>query len=159
MKLILMAMRNLTRSRLRTALSVFTCLIAGFLLTVLLSIPASITRITGEAASKLRVIVTAPNAYLLPIWYRDAIRKLRVAAATAELGWGAIYRDPRQPIVAYGVDTDVSRVYQEGHLTPDEIEKINHDRSAVLIGSVLMEKNHWRLGEPITLRNPDGKVH
>ena len=110
---------NLGRRRLRTALSVFTCFIAGFLLTALISVPASINRITHEAGDNLRLVVSAPNAYMLPILYRDVIRKMPgVMAATAQIEWGAIYRDPRQPIVAYGVDPDVVRVFPEGHLTP-----------------------------------------
>jgi putative ABC transport system permease protein len=158
-KLLSLVVRNLGRRRLRTVLSVFTCFIAGFLLTALISVPASINRITHEAGDNLRLIVSAPNAYMLPIWYRDVIRKMPgVMAATAQIEWGAIYRDPRQPIVAYGVDPDVVKVFPEGHLTQEEIEQLNRDRRAVEVGSVLMKNNHWRLGESVTLQNPDGKV-
>lgn len=159
LKVVALAVRNLGRRRMRTVLSVFTCFIAGFLLTVLISVPASIKRITSDEGTRLRLIVNAPNAYMLPIWYRDAIRKMPgVVAATAEIEWGAIYRDPRQPIIGYGVDPDVVKVYPEGHLTADEIKKIISDRRSVMVGSMLMKTNHWRLGEPITLKNLDGKV-
>jgi hypothetical protein len=122
-------------------------------------VPASINRITHEAGDNLRLIVSAPNAYMLPIWYRDAIRKMPgVVAATGQLEWGAIYRDPRQPIVAYGVDPDVVKVFAERHLTQEEIAELNRDRRAVEVGGVLMKNNHWRLGEPITLKNIDGKI-
>ena len=107
MKILYLVFPNLSRRLLRTSLSVFTAFIAAFLLTILVSVPASISRITSDAENKLRVIVTAPNAYMLPIWYRDAIRKMPgVVAASAELQWGATYQDPREPIVAFGVDPD-----------------------------------------------------
>ena len=159
MKVFRLALINLSRRRLRTVLSVLTCFVAAFLLTVLISVPASINRITHEAGDNLRLIVTAPNAYMLPIWYRDVIRKLPgVAGASAALQWGAIYRDPRQPIVAFGVDPDVGTVYPEGHLTAEQSRQLIRDRRAVIVGSVLMKNNHWRLGEPIILKNIDGKI-
>lgn len=159
MKILYLMIPNLTRRLLRTSLSVFTAFIAAFLFTVLVSVPASIDRITSDASNELRVIVTAPNAYMLPIWYRDAIRKMPgVVAATAELEWGATYRDPREPIIAFGVDPDIVKVYPEGHLTPEETQQLLRDRSAVMVGSVLMKRYHWSLGKPITLKNIDGKL-
>jgi putative ABC transport system permease protein len=159
MKLIYLVLPSLSRRLLRTSLSVFTAFIAAFLFTVLVSVPASINRITGDASSKLRVIVTAPNAYMLPIWYRDAIRKMPgVVAASAELQWGATYRDPRESIIAFGVDSDIVKVYPEGHLTPEENRELLRDRSAVMVGSVLMKRYGWSLGKPVTLKNTDGKL-
>jgi putative ABC transport system permease protein len=158
-KLIYLVLPNVTRRLLRTSLTVFTALIAAFLFTMLVSVPASINRITGDASGKLRVVVTAPNAYMLPIWYRDAIRKMPgVAAATAELEWGATYRDPREPIVAFGVDPDIVKVYPEGHLSIEASQQLLRDRSAVMVGSVLMKRYQWSLGKPVTLKNRDGKL-
>jgi putative ABC transport system permease protein len=159
MKLTAFMIRNLGRRATRTLLAIFTLLIAAFLFTVLVSVPASINRIAAGEGSKLRVIVSAPNAYMLPIWYRDAIRKMpHVTAATAELQWGAIYRDPRQPIIAFGVDPDVVRVFPEGNLTPDEVAALNRDHRAAMVGRLLLEKYHWHLGQPATLTNMDKKI-
>lgn len=159
MKLTSLIVRNLSRRVMRTVLATFTLFIAAFLFTALVSVPASINRIIAGEGSRLRVIVTAPNAYMLPIWYRDAIRKMPgVTAATAELEWGAIYRDPRQPIIAFGVDPDVTRVYPEGNLSPEEVAELNRDHRAAMVGSLLLVKNHWHLGQPITLTNSDKKV-
>jgi cell division protein FtsX len=160
MKILYLVFPNLSRRLLRTSLSVFTAFIAAFLLTILVSVPASISRITSDAENKLRVIVTAPNAYMLPIWYRDAIRKMPgVVAASAELQWGATYQDPREPIVAFGVDPDIVKVYPEGHVTAEETQQLLRNRNAAMVGSVLMARYHWSLGKPITLKNRDGKMN
>jgi putative ABC transport system permease protein len=160
MKILYLVFPNLSRRLLRTSLSVFTAFIAAFLLTILLSVPASISRITSDAENKLRVIVTAPNAYMLPIWYRDAIRKMPgVVAASAELEWGATYQDPREPIIAFGVDPDIVKVYPEGHVTADETQQLLRNRNAAMVGSVLMNRYHWSLGKPVTLKNTDGKLN
>jgi cell division protein FtsX len=160
MKILYLVFPNLSRRLLRTSLSVFTAFIAAFLLTILVSVPASISRITSDAENKLRVIVTAPNAYMLPIWYRDAIRKMPgVVAASAELQWGATYQDPREPIVAFGVDPDIVKVYPEGNVTAEETQQLLRNRNAAMVGSVLMARYHWSLGKPITLKNSDGKMN
>jgi putative ABC transport system permease protein len=160
MKILYLVFPNLSRRLLRTSLSVFTAFIAAFLLTILVSVPASISRITSDAENKLRVIVTAPNAYMLPIWYRDAIRKMPgVVAASAELQWGATYQDPREPIVAFGVDPDIVKVYPEGNVTAEETQQLLRNRNAAMVGSVLMARYHWSLGKPITLKNRDGKMN
>jgi cell division protein FtsX len=160
MKILYLVFPNLSRRLLRTSLSVFTAFIAAFLLTILVSVPASISRITSDAENKLRVIVTAPNAYMLPIWYRDAIRKMPgVVAASAELQWEATYQDPREPIIAFGVDPDIVKVYPEGHVTAEETQQLLRNRNAAMVGSVLMARYHWSLGKPITLKNRDGKMN
>jgi hypothetical protein len=89
MKLLSLIARSLSRRMLRTALSVFALFIAGFLFCVLIAVPASIDRIVGDASRGIRVIVSQGNSYMLPVWYRDEIKKLpHVLAATAERQMG-----------------------------------------------------------------------
>jgi putative ABC transport system permease protein len=159
MKLILLIFRNLSRRRLRTALSVLTLFIAAFLLTVLIAVPFSLNRILAEVSTGLRVIVTAPNAYMLPIWYRDAIQKMPgVVAATAERQWGGLYQDERQPIVAFGIDPDIQEVYPESDLTPEQVKQFLRERRSALVGQMLMAKHRWHVGQWVTLKNGDSKL-
>ena len=159
MKLILLILRNLRRRMLRTSLSVLTLFIAAFLLTVLIAVPFSLNRILADVSTGLRVIVTAPNAYMLPIWYRDAIQKMPgVVAATAERQWGGLYQDERQPIIAFGLDPDVLEVYPESYLTPEQVKQFLKERRSALVGQMLMEKHHWHIGDWVTLKNGDSKL-
>jgi putative ABC transport system permease protein len=159
MKLVLLIFRNLSRRKLRTALNVLTLFIAAFLLTVLIAVPVSLNRIIEDASTGLRVIVSAPNAYMLPIWYRDAIAKMPgVVAATAERQWGGIYQDNRQPIVSFGIDPDVQEVFPESFLTPDQLKEFLRERRSALVGTMLMEEYHWHVGDWVTLKNGDSKL-
>lgn len=159
MKLISLIYRNLSRRMLRTVLSVFTLFIAAFLFTVLIAVPASIDRVIGDASRGLRVIVTAPNAYMLPIWYRDAIKKMpHVLGASAERQWGGLYQDDRQPIVAFGLDPDINEVYPETNLSADQVKQIMHERRFAVVGRILMKKYHWHIGQMVTLKNGDSKL-
>jgi putative ABC transport system permease protein len=112
-----------------------------------------------DVSTGLRVIVTAPNAYMLPIWYRDAIQKMPfVVAATAERQWGGLYKDDRQPIVAFGIDPDVQEVFPESYLTPEQVQQFLRERRSALVGNLLMAKNHWHIGQWVTLKNGDSKL-
>ena len=159
MKLLPLIFRNLSRRFLRTSLSIFTLFIAAFLLTVLIAVPASIDKVIDEASTGLRVIVSAPNAYMLPIWYRDAIKKMPdVVATTAERQWDGLYKDDRQAIVAFGIDPDIAEVYPETNLLPEQINQFLHQRDAAAVGEMLMRKYGWHLGDRVTLKNGDSKL-
>jgi putative ABC transport system permease protein len=159
MKLLPLIFRNLTRRFLRTTLSIFTLFIAAFLFTVLIAVPASIDKVIDEASTGLRVIVSAPNAYMLPIWYRDAIKKMPdVVATTAERQWDGLYKDDRQAIVAFGIDPDIGEVYPETNLLPAQINEFLHQRDAAAVGEMLMRKYDWHIGDRVTLKNGDSKL-
>ena len=159
MKLLPLIFRNLTRRFLRTTLSIFTLFIAAFLFTVLIAVPASIDKVLDEASNGLRVIVSAPNAYMLPIWYRDAIKKMpAVVATTAERQWDGLYKDDRQAIVAFGIDPDIGEVYPETNLLPAQINEFLHQRDAAAVGEMLMRKYDWHIGDRVTLKNGDSKL-
>jgi putative ABC transport system permease protein len=159
MKLVLLIFRNLSRRMLRTVLSVLTLFIAAFLLTVLIAVPFSLHRMLDDVSTGLRVIVTAPNSYMLPIWYCDAIKKLPgVMAATAERQWGGIYKDERQPVIAFGIDPNIQEVYPESYLTPEQVQQFLHERRSALVGEMLLAKNHWHIGQWVTLKNGDSKL-
>ena len=159
MKLLPLIFRNLSRRFLRTSLSIFTLFIAAFLFTVLIAVPASIDKVIDEASTGLRVIVSAPNAYMLPIWYRDAIKKMPdVVATTAERQWDGLYKDDRQAIVAFGIDPDIQEVYPETNLLPKQVSQFLHQRDAAAVGEMLMRKYDWHIGDHVTLKNGDSKL-
>jgi putative ABC transport system permease protein len=159
MKLLSLICRNLSRRMLRTLLSIFTLFIAAFLFTVLIAVPASIDRIIGDASRGLRVIVNEGNAYMLPVRYRDEIKKLPgVLGASAERQWGGLYQDDPQPIVAFGLDPDILEVYPETGISPDQAQQFLRERRAAAVGQVLMKKYHWHLGQTVTLKNSDSKL-
>src|SRR5260370_19735293 len=159
MKLVLLIFRNLSRRRLRTALSVLPLFIAAFLLTVLIAVPFSLNRMLAAVSTGLRVSVTAPNASTLTMWDRDAVQKMPfVVAATAERQWGGIYKDERQPVVAFGIDPDVQEVFPESYLTPEQVQQFLRERRSALVGNMLMAKNHWHIGQWVTLKNGDSKL-
>jgi putative ABC transport system permease protein len=152
-----LALRNMRRQLRRTILTALTFAVAVFLYTVLVAVPVSMDRIAAEAAKALRLIVIAHNSYRLPARYCNEIKKMpHVVACAPEIQFTAMYRDPREFIVALGVTEDILTVSgsEEFHLSPELRTKMFADRRNASVGTVLMHKYGWKLGQPITLRDP-----
>src|SRR5487761_1183022 len=110
-KLLTIAFRNMRRQLRRTILTALTFAVAVFIYTVLVAVPWSMDRIAYNASKGLRLVVTERNNNSLPARYCGPIRKLpHVLGCAPEILWQAIYRDPKSPIVTYGVTSDITNV-------------------------------------------------
>ena len=158
-KLIIVAIRNMRRQLRRTVLTAMSFAVAVFLYTVLIAVPVSMDRIAANAAKGgARLVVTAHNSYKLPAKYCNEIKKMpHVLACAPEIAFGAIYRDPRNPVVAIGVTEDVFSILgsSDFQVPPETRKEMFSDRRSTLVGKMLMREQSWKLGEPFTLRAPD----
>jgi putative ABC transport system permease protein len=157
-KLFIVAIRNMRRQLRRTILTALSFAVAVFLYTVLVAVPVSMDRIADDAAKGLRLIVIPHNSYKLPAKYCNDIRKMaHVMGCAAELQWGAIYRDPRNQIMAIGVTQDIYSVSgpSDYQLPPEIRTEVFTDRRNASVGSVLMREQGLKLGQPFTLRSPE----
>jgi hypothetical protein len=157
-KLLTIAMRNMRRQLRRTILTGLTFAVAVFIYTVLVAVPWSMDRIAANASTGLRLVVTERNSRRLPARYCNDIRKMpHVLGCAAEVPWTAVYRDPKDPIVTYGVTADiVTTTGSSDYQPPPELAReLLNDRRYAMVGYALMRQYGWKLGEPVTLRNPE----
>jgi putative ABC transport system permease protein len=161
-KLLTIAFRNMRRQLRRTILTGLTFAIAVFIYTVLVAVPWSMDRIAYNASKGLRLVVTERNNGRLPARYCGPIKKLpHVMGCAPEILWGAVYRDPKDPIMTGGINSDIGSVTGSSDYQPppDMVKQLLTDRRNAMVGYMLMRENGWKLGEPITLRNPtDAKL-
>ncbi len=157
-KLLLVALRNMRRQLRRTILTALVFAVAVFLYTVLVAVPVSMDRIAADAAQGLRLIVIAHNSYKLPAKYCNDIKKMpHVLACAPEIQFNTIYRDPRDNITTFGITEDIFSVSAENdpQVPPEVRKQFFSDRRSASVGSVLMREHGWKLGQPITLRDPE----
>ncbi len=157
-KLLTIAFRNLRRQLRRTILTGLTFAIAVFLCTVLVAVPWSMDRIADNASKGLRLVVTERNNGRLPARYCDSIKKLpHVMGCAPEILWGAIYRDPKDPIITYGINADIASVTgsSDYQIPADKVKMMQTDRRSALVGHALMREHGWKIGQPVALRNPE----
>ena len=156
-KLLTIAFRNMRRQLRRTILTALTFAVAVFIYTVLVAVPMSMDRIAYNASKGLRLVVTERNNNSLPARYCGPIRKLpHVLGCAPEILWQAIYRDPKSPIVTYGVTSDITNVTASSdyQVSADLAKKLLTDRRYAMVGYALMDEYDWKLGQPVTLSNP-----
>jgi putative ABC transport system permease protein len=157
-KLLTIAFRNMRRQLRRTILTGMTFAIAVFIYTVLVAVPWSMDRIADNASKELRLVVTERNNGRLPARYCGPIKKLEhVMGCAPEIIWGAVYRDPKNPVITYGINGDIASITgsTDYMLSPDQTRLLQTDRRSALVGYMLMRENGWKIGKPLTLRNPD----
>lgn len=156
-KLLTIAVRNMRRQLRRTILTALTFAVAVFIYTVLVAVPWSMDRIAENASKGERLVVTERNSGRLPARYCNDIKKMpHVLGCAPEIVWTAVYRDPKDPVVAYGVTPDILTVTgSSDYQAPPELAKqLLTERRYAMVGYALMKQYGWKLGEPITLRNP-----
>jgi len=150
--------RNMRRNLRRTILTILTIALAAFIYTVLVSVPASMDRIMKDASGTLRLIVVNKTAPWedLPARYCDEIDKMPGAAACVGItGWFATWRDVSEPILAFGAGPEVADVFPDYQLSRENQRLAAKDRRSATVGTVLMKKMGWKIGDHITLRGTD----
>jgi putative ABC transport system permease protein len=75
--------------------------------------------------------------------------------ACAPFNWfGGVYRDGKQQIQVQATDPDqITKVYPELKLTPEQLEAWKHDRQGIIIGPALAQAYGWKVGQKIPLRS------
>jgi putative ABC transport system permease protein len=150
--------RDLRHNIRRTILTVLTVAFAIFIFTVLVSVPASMDRIISDASRSLRVIVSNRTGawYGLPVRYCDQIEKIPgVVGCTALTGFPAQYRDEQENIGAFAMTDHSPKVFPDYHYSDDTVRLLLTDRRAATVGSLLMRKYKWKVGQIVTLRGSD----
>jgi len=150
--------RNMRRNLRRTILTILTIALAAFIYTVLVSVPASMDRVVKDASGTLRLFVVNKTAPWedLPARYCDQIDKMPgVAACVGITGWFATWRDVSNTILGFGAGPEISAVFPDYQLSLESQLRTARERRAATVGTVLMHKMGWKLGDHITLRGTD----
>jgi putative ABC transport system permease protein len=150
--------RNMRRNLRRTILTTLTIALAAFIYTVLVSVPASMDRVVKDASGTLRLFVVNKTAPWedLPARYCDQIDKMPgVAACVGITGWFATWRDISNTILGFGAGPEIGDVFPDYQLSRENQLRTARERRAATVGTVLMHKMGWKLGDHITLRGTD----
>ncbi len=156
MQLATIAVRNLGRNKLRTALTlagVMVAVIAFVLLrTVLWSWTAGV-----EQAAKDRIGTRHKVSFILPLPLRYAQEIAQVPGvvhvATANWFGGKDPKHEREFFGSLAVDpTDFLKVYDEIKVAPEQVDAWKQNRRGALVGDALARKLGWKVGDRVTLQ-------
>ncbi len=167
MKYLGLVWSGLKRKKLRTALTVLSILVAFLLFCFLCAIKEAFT--AGVTLAGVDRLITRHKVSIiqsLPFSYEQRIANIPGVTATAHNSWfGGIYQEPKNFFASIPVEPEkFLAMYPEFVLPPEQKEAWLKTRNGCIVGKLLAERFHWKIGDHIPLTapiwgEPAGKPH
>ncbi|GGY61127.1 membrane protein [Cellvibrio zantedeschiae] len=155
MKYLYFILKNLTRKKVRTTLTVLSIMIAFLLFGLLRTLGAAFeggARIEGEdrliSINKVTLIQPLPYSYLSKVKALDGVDKVTMA------NWfGGYYQDTRNRFPQFPVDAEeYFTIYQDTYnLPPEQYQAWKANKTGAVIGKALADQFHWKVGDRVPL--------
>jgi putative ABC transport system permease protein len=149
--------RNLTRRRLRFALTLFAIFVAFLIFGVLGSFKAAFNAGTNAAADNRLVTTNKINlTQPMPIAYVNKIRAIEgVRTVTFQSWFGGYLREPSNVLAVFGVDPESwLELYQtEFTLAPEQRAAFLANRQGALVGDSTAKKEKLKVGDRIPMHS------
>jgi len=148
---------NLTRKKLRTALTLLTVLVAFVLFGFLSAIKqALVGGVELAGADRLIVRHKVSIIQLLPVAYQARMERIPGVAAAAHQTWfGGIYQDPRNFFMQCPVVPDqFMAMFPEFRLPSAQMQAWLATRTGAIVGRKTAERFHWKVGDRIPIMSP-----
>ncbi len=155
MKYIYFILKNLTRKKVRTTLTVLSIMIAFLLFGLLRSLGSAFdsgARIAGEdrliSINKVTLIQPLPYSYLNKVKALDGVDKVTMA------NWfGGYYQDVKNRFPQFPVDAEeYFTIYQDTYnLPPEQYQAWKANKTGAVVGKVLADQYHWKVGDRVPL--------
>jgi putative ABC transport system permease protein len=156
MKYAMLVLKNLTRSKRRTILTVLSIAISLFIFSALVSMPAVANRFLADSASTTRLAChnKAGVTYAIPEAYKQRIAATpHVVAVSAQSWFGGIYHQVSDQFPNMSVDPEmVGEMWSDWNIAPQELREFQRVRTAALVGPETMKHFGFHIGQQIMLR-------
>jgi putative ABC transport system permease protein len=155
MNLAKLVVRNVSRNRLRTFLTILGVTIAvmafGFLRTVISAYYQGV-----EAAAKDRLVTRNLVSLVvpLPIAYHAKIERVPGVTRVATANWfGGIYKEEKNFFAKFAIEAEpFLDLYPEYMLSPDERKAFVADRTGCVVGEKLAQKFGFKIGDIVPIK-------
>lgn len=147
---------NLKRRKLRFAFTFISILLAFVMFGMLDALRTSLSQAINLAGADRLMLMSKVNITVsLPRSHYEKVRATPGVRAVAPFNWfGGVYRDSKQQIQVQVTDPEqITKVYPELKLTPQQLEAWKHDRQGIIVGPALAQAYGWKVGQKIPLRS------
>ena len=159
MSSVTLTLKNLTRNRLRTLLTIVAIALPLLVFTVARSFVDLVNRFLAESDRNMRVAVHQKIHFVtqLPQRLRGEIESLAPPGyieAICRTSWfGGRVEGAQSTFPSMALDRDTfHKVYPEYRLSPAEIEACARERRGAVIGAQLAKNMNWKVGDRIELK-------
>ncbi len=156
MKSLKYILRNITRNRLRSSLTILSVGFCLALMTLLYGYLAMQDQWGGEASKHNRIVVMNTQGFsgALPIAYVDRVRGMEGIEAAVPYAWyGGSYKDQPMPFAQFATDPmQVFDVWNEYKIDPAQLKAFQENRQGCVADRRLAKRMKWEIGERIPLK-------
>jgi putative ABC transport system permease protein len=156
MKYAMLVLKNLTRSKRRTILTVLSIAVSLFIFSALIRMPAVVNQFLADSASSTRVAVhnKAGVTYGIPEAYKQrVVATPHVVAATAASWFGGIYHEVSDQFPNMAVDPEMAgETWPDWDISPQALHDFQRIRTGALVGRETMKRFGFHVGQQIMLR-------
>lgn len=158
MKYLELMVRNLMRRTRRTLLTIVMIAIATLVFAMLMAVPASMDHIIEMAARGQRLFVTNRSGpYGVPAQDCEEIKEIaHVNGCVANWDFYELYRTDSDWIGVVASDKELINMSTDFENQPSVVTNFLRDRRAVAVGTALLKKYDWHIGQKIMLHFPSG---
>lgn len=158
MKFLPFVWRQLTRNKLRTALTAGAIGLAVALVCLLLTMPAGMDALLDDVASNSRIVVhnEAGLVYPLPYSYLQKIRSKQGVVGAASWTWfgGAFREEKGVEFPNFAIEPDpIGVVWEDWGIDAQQLEAFRRNRDGALVGRGTLKANQWKIGDLVTLKS------
>ncbi len=157
-KYIPFAFKNSLRNKRRTILTIASISVSLFLLGMLVAVYHAFYYRNAAPEEALRLVTRnrVSLAFPLPEYYEQQIKRISGVREVCPRSWfGGIYIDnrPEHFFARFSTDPEkIFHVYPEVKISPEELKAFQSDRTGAAVGKTLAEKQHFKLGQKITIK-------
>ncbi len=156
MKYAMLVLKNLTRNKRRTSLTVISIAVSLFVFSALVSLPTVADQVLADSASSTRIAVhnKAGLTYALPEAYRTRIAATpHVVAVMGESWFGGIYHEVTDAFPNLAVDPEAApQLWSDWNISKPAFDQFEKLRTAALVGPGTMKRFNLHIGQQIMLR-------
>jgi putative ABC transport system permease protein len=164
MKFLPLVLRNLTRRKIRTFLTIMSIFMGFVLFGVLMALRAAFSMgVEVAGADRLMTIHKVSIIQLMPKSYQEQIRGVEGVSDITHANWfGGYYQDPKNFMANMAVDAESwLRMYPEFVVPEAQRKAWIADRTGAIVGVTTASKFGWKVGDRVPLispiyRKPDG---
>jgi putative ABC transport system permease protein len=155
--------RNVTRNKLRSALTAFSIAISLAMLTMMYGFATLTDQLIPELAKANRLIVMSRDGFTsdIPIAALEYVRRQQGVQAAVPFAWSmGVYKDEKLPTFAQlATDADqLLSVWTEFRLPPEQLERWQQTRNGCIIDRNNATRRGWQVGDHIPLKGNNFSV-
>jgi len=150
-----LVLANIFRNKTRTILTTLSVAVAFFLFATLQSVVAALDA-ASEVGSEIRLVTSSASGITFPL-PQAHVQRIAAVEGVRSVSWsnwfGGIYIDASNFFAQFAIDSEsYLDMYPELIIPEDQKQAFLTERTAALVGSGLMERFGWRLGQTVTLQ-------